>query len=105
MDTITALIYGVIGIVLFAISIKFLIDGWKMVVKKKKILLLTSRISLLNAKLIRGKEFAESQKQKFLSPFYVKVFGIIALLSGMVIFVFSALFVNIYIKILIRGYR
>jgi hypothetical protein len=104
MITSQILLNCLLWVVFFIISIKLLIDGWKMVVKKEKILILPVRMEYWVVNLIRGKEWAEIGKQKFITPFYLMLFGINSLLLGVFLFFSCASVLYIGIKLILMGH-
>jgi hypothetical protein len=105
MDILRILLDGVYFLLVFVFSIELLIDSWKIMVRKEKILITPSRMNYWAIKLFRGKESAESYKQSLLlwSPTYAKLEGIFSFLGGIVTFIWCMTLLVIVVAKLFQG--
>lgn len=77
------LFYAVLSFLAFAISITLIIDGWKLVVLRKRILIFTLRISERISSLFYGKAKVSKWKNWHLTGRRPLIYGWICLLGGL----------------------
>ncbi len=92
MDLIQEGLVILMMVLMGAYSIKYFLDGWLMVRKKKIVLLLDQRFQLFWVTVFWGSNVAEGRKKEMLSPEINRKSGVWALLNAM-----FALFIFLFI--------